>query len=55
VVAQHHGDIAVRSAPGDTVFTVRLPIAGIAETTHDTTVGARAAAARDDGRVEDTH
>jgi signal transduction histidine kinase len=54
VVAQHHGDIAVRSARGDTVFTVRLPIADIAETTHDTTVGARAAA-RDDGRVEDTH
>jgi signal transduction histidine kinase len=55
VVAQHHGDITVRSARGDTVFTVRLPIAGIAETTHDTTGGARAAAARDDGRVEDTH
>jgi signal transduction histidine kinase len=29
VVAQHHGDITVRSAPGDTVFTVRLPIAGV--------------------------
>ena len=29
VVAQHHGDITMRSAPGDTVFTVRLPIAGV--------------------------
>jgi len=26
VVAQHHGDITVRSAPGDTLFEVRLPI-----------------------------
>jgi signal transduction histidine kinase len=28
VVAQHHRTIAVRSTPGDTVVTVRLPIAG---------------------------
>jgi len=26
VVAQHHGDITVRSEPGDTLFEVRLPI-----------------------------
>jgi len=52
VVAQHHGDITVRSARGDTVFTVRLPIAGVAETTRDATVGARASAGRDDGHVD---
>lgn len=28
VVTEHQGDITLRSAPGDTVFTVRLPIAG---------------------------
>jgi signal transduction histidine kinase len=28
VAAQHRGDISVRSAPGDTLFTVRLPVAG---------------------------
>ena len=55
VVAQHHGDITVRSAPGDTVFSVRLPIAGVAETTRDTTGEARASAGGDAGRVEDTH
>jgi len=55
VVAQHHGDIATRSVPGDTVFTVRLPIAGLDETIRDGTVGASAATGLtggDDGRVD---
>ncbi|GAA2540114.1 ATP-binding protein [Pseudonocardia hydrocarbonoxydans] len=30
VVSRHHGDIAVRSEPGDTRFQVRLPIAEVA-------------------------
>jgi signal transduction histidine kinase len=28
VVNKHHGDLSVQSAPGDTVFRVRLPLAG---------------------------
>jgi signal transduction histidine kinase len=28
VVGEHRGEMTVRSAPGDTVFTVRLPITG---------------------------
>lgn len=40
VVAQHHGAIAVRSTPGDTVVTVRLPIVGVDDTTGDTAAGA---------------
>ena len=39
VVVQHHGTITVRSTPGDTVVTVRLPIAGD-DTTGDTAAGA---------------
>jgi signal transduction histidine kinase len=44
VVAQHRGDITVRSSPGDTVFMVRLPMAGLDDMTRDLTVGARAQA-----------
>ncbi len=36
VVAQHHGDITVRSRPGDTLFEVRLPIGGADDTTRAT-------------------
>jgi signal transduction histidine kinase len=42
VVSQHHGDLALRSSPGDTVFTVRLPITGVDVVTRDATVRVRA-------------
>jgi signal transduction histidine kinase len=29
VAVEHHGDISLRSSPGDTVFTVRLPLDGL--------------------------
>jgi signal transduction histidine kinase len=29
IVTQHHGDITLRSTPGATVFTVRLPLTGL--------------------------
>ncbi len=32
VVNKHHGDLSVRSVPGDTVFTVRLPLRAPEET-----------------------
>jgi signal transduction histidine kinase len=54
VVTQHHGDIVLRSTPGDTVFTVRLPIAGAADTTRDAPFGAPAEATSDDGRTRYT-
>jgi signal transduction histidine kinase len=41
VVRQHHGDITVRSTPGATVFTVRLPVTGPDDRRGDVTVGAR--------------
>ena len=28
-VKEHHGELTLRSSPGDTVFTVRLPVAGV--------------------------
>jgi signal transduction histidine kinase len=31
VVNKHHGDLAVTSEPGRTVFTVRLPLRGVAQ------------------------
>ncbi|MDQ1720020.1 MAG: two-component system, OmpR family, sensor kinase, partial [Pseudonocardiales bacterium] len=36
VVTAHGGEIAVRSAPGDTVFTVQLPIHGATTTPSQT-------------------
>ena len=42
VVAQHHGDITLRSHPGDTVFTVRLPIMSPDDRTSKASAGAAA-------------
>jgi signal transduction histidine kinase len=50
VVSQHRGDITLRSAPGDTVFTVRLPITRADDVTRDATIGASVDASQDDGR-----
>jgi signal transduction histidine kinase len=52
VVTQHHGDITLRSMPGDTTFTVRLPIAGVDNLVADVTIGARTDAGQNDGRVD---
>jgi signal transduction histidine kinase len=52
VVTQHHGDIALRSTPGDTMFTVRLPITGVDDTTRGTPASARTAGGQDDGRSD---
>jgi signal transduction histidine kinase len=41
VVTEHQGDVTLVSAPGATVFTVRLPIRGIDGVTPDATSGAR--------------
>jgi signal transduction histidine kinase len=53
VVAQHHGDITIRSSPGDTVFTVRLPIAGVDDTADQATDGLGAHALQFDGHIDD--
>jgi len=52
VVTQHHGDITLRSTPGATVFTVRLPMTGPDDTTSDVTVGGRADGGQDHGRID---
>jgi signal transduction histidine kinase len=52
VVTQHHGDITLHSMPGDTTFTVRLPIAGVDNLVADVTIGARTDAGQNDGRVD---
>jgi signal transduction histidine kinase len=54
VVTQHHGDISLRSTPGDTVFTVRLPIAGVGDMTRDATIGVPVEAPPNDGRRRNT-
>ncbi|HEX6507517.1 MAG TPA: ATP-binding protein [Chloroflexota bacterium] len=53
VVTQHHGDITARSTPGDTVFSVRLPITDVDDTTRDATVGANGAGEENEGRIDD--
>jgi signal transduction histidine kinase len=40
VVTRHHGDLRVRSRPGETVFTVRLPLTPQADVTGDDTAEA---------------
>jgi signal transduction histidine kinase len=54
VVTQHHGDITLRSTPGDTVFTVRLPIAGAGDTPRNATFGVPVEAPPNDGRRRNT-
>ena len=52
VVTQHYGDITLRSTPGDTMFTVRLPITRPDDSTPSVTFGARADAPREDGGMD---
>ena len=52
VVMQHHGDITLRSTPGDTVFTVRLPMTGPDDRTNDVTDGGEADGGQDHGRID---
>ncbi len=47
VVTQHYGDITLRSTPGDTIFTVRLPIERPDDTSQTVTLGMRAEAERE--------
>ncbi len=50
VVTQHHGEITLRSTPGETVFTVRLPIYGADGATADGSVEPGEAGAGDSTR-----